>query len=73
MESRQALNLAGTKYKATVIQATYVLGLTQSRSGAARAGERLCAAADEMATQIGDQHLVSAALLAQTLTGACRN
>jgi tetratricopeptide (TPR) repeat protein len=64
VKSRQALNLAGTKYKATAIQATYVLGLTQSRSGTPRAGGRLCTAADDMATETGDQHLVSAALLA---------
>jgi serine/threonine protein kinase/uncharacterized protein HemY len=64
VKSRQALNLAGTKYKGTAIQATYVLGLIKSRSGDPRAGRRLCAAADDMANKIGDQHLVSAALLA---------
>lgn len=62
--SHQALNLAATRYKATAIQATYVLGLIQSRSGAPGAGRLLCAAADDMATQTGDQHVVSAALLA---------
>jgi serine/threonine protein kinase/Flp pilus assembly protein TadD len=63
-KSLQALNLAGTQYKGTAIQARYVLGLSQSRSGATRAGAQLCKAAIDMATQTGDQHLVSAALLA---------
>ena len=64
LKSHQALNLAGTKNRSIAIQATYVLGLTRSRSGAARAGELLCAAADDMATQLGDQRLVSATSLA---------
>jgi serine/threonine protein kinase/Tfp pilus assembly protein PilF len=65
VKSHQALNLAGTQYKVTSIQARYVLGLTQSRSGSTRASRQLCDAAIDMATQTGDQHLVSAALLAK--------
>jgi len=65
MKSKQALNLAGKQYKVTAIQARYVLGLIQSHSGAARGGRQLCEAAIDMATQIGDQQLISAALLAQ--------
>jgi serine/threonine protein kinase/Tfp pilus assembly protein PilF len=65
VKSHQALNLAGTQYKVTAIQARYVLGLAQSRSGATRAGRQLCEAAIDMATQTGDQHLVSTALLAK--------
>jgi serine/threonine protein kinase/Tfp pilus assembly protein PilF len=64
MKSKQALNLAGTQYKVTAIQARYVLGLAQSRSGAARAGRQLCEAAVKMAAQTGDAQLVSVALLA---------
>jgi len=65
VKGHQTLNLAGTQYKVTAVQARYVLGLTQSRSGAPSAGRRLCATAVDMATQTGDQHLVAAALLAQ--------
>ena len=64
VKSHQALNLAGTQYKVTAIQARYVLGLTESRSGATRAGRRLCEAAVDMATHTGDPNLLSAALLA---------
>jgi serine/threonine protein kinase/tetratricopeptide (TPR) repeat protein len=64
MKSKQALILASTQYKVTAVQARYVLGLTQSRSGAARAGRQLCEAAVDLATQTGDPQLVSAALLA---------
>jgi serine/threonine protein kinase/tetratricopeptide (TPR) repeat protein len=64
VKSHEARNLAGAKYKATAVQATYVLGLTQSRSGAPRAGRRLCAAAVDMATETGDPYLLSTALMA---------
>jgi hypothetical protein len=64
MKSKQALNLAGKQYKVTAIQARCVLGLIQSHSGAARAGRQLCEAAVDLATQTGDQQLISAALLA---------
>jgi serine/threonine protein kinase/tetratricopeptide (TPR) repeat protein len=64
MKSKQALNLAGKQYKVTATQARYVLGLIQSHAGATRAGRQLCEAAIDLATQIGDQQLISAALLA---------
>jgi serine/threonine protein kinase/Flp pilus assembly protein TadD len=63
-KSKQALNLAGKEYKVTATQARYVLGLIQSHAGATRAGRQLCEAAINMATQTGDQQLISAALLA---------
>jgi serine/threonine protein kinase/Flp pilus assembly protein TadD len=64
VKSHQALNLAGDKYKATAVQARYVLGLTQSRSDAPRAGRRLSGAAVDMATETGDPYLLSTALMA---------
>jgi tetratricopeptide (TPR) repeat protein len=64
VKSHQALELAGTQYADVAVQAKYTLGLAQTRSGAARAGRRLCEEAVEQATRTGDPQLFSGALLA---------
>jgi tetratricopeptide (TPR) repeat protein len=64
LKSNQALELAGTQYKDTSVQARHTLGLAQSRSGAPRAGSILCDQAVDLANITGDPQLVSGALLA---------
>jgi len=64
VKSRQALDLAGTQYTDVAVQAKYTLGLAQARSGAARAGRRLCEEAVGVATRTGDPQLLSGAWLA---------
>lgn len=64
MNSQQAINLAGTKYKDIAVQAKYTLGLAQARSGAPRAGQLLCKEAVDIATVTADPQLVSYAWLA---------
>lgn len=63
-KSHQALDLAGTQYKDTAVQAKYSLGLVESRSRVARAGSKWCEEAVELATSTGDPQLLSSALLA---------
>jgi tetratricopeptide (TPR) repeat protein len=62
--SRQALNLAGTQFKDTAVQAKSTLGLALARSGQPRAGKLLCEEAVDMATGTDDPQLLSGALLA---------
>jgi len=62
-ESQEALDLGGNQYQAVVIQAKGALGLAQSRSGSPRAGMLLCDEAVQIATRLGDQQLLSHALL----------
>jgi serine/threonine protein kinase/Tfp pilus assembly protein PilF len=64
LKSQQALALAGTRYKETAVQAKHTLGLAAIRSGAPRAGSRLCAEAVDMASSTGDPQLIAGALLA---------
>jgi serine/threonine protein kinase/tetratricopeptide (TPR) repeat protein len=63
-KSQQGLELAGTKYESTAIQAKYTLGLAQALSGAAREGKKTCDEAAEMALKAGDAGLISRAWLA---------
>jgi tetratricopeptide (TPR) repeat protein/tRNA A-37 threonylcarbamoyl transferase component Bud32 len=63
-KGRDALNLAGTQYQDTAIQAKVVLCLAQLFSGAARAGKSSCEEAAAMAAQSGDPWLSSKATLA---------
>jgi serine/threonine protein kinase len=63
-KSRQGLELAGTRYESTAIQAKYTLGLAQAFSGSAREGKKTCEAAVEMAKNAGDAGLLSRAWLA---------
>jgi tetratricopeptide (TPR) repeat protein/predicted Ser/Thr protein kinase len=64
LKSRQALDLAGTQYKVTAVQAKYTLGLARARSGAVRAGKVLCQGAVEEARSVGNLQLLAGALLA---------
>ena len=66
INSRRALDLTGDQDPDlnTLVQANYSLGLAQVRSGASRAGRRLCETAVEAATRTGDPELISAAMLA---------
>jgi tetratricopeptide (TPR) repeat protein len=64
VNSRQALDLAGTQFKDTAVQARYTLGLALARSGEPREGKLLCEEAVDMATSTGDPQLLSGALLA---------
>jgi serine/threonine protein kinase/Tfp pilus assembly protein PilF len=63
-KSRQALNLAGTQFKDTAVQAKSTLGLALARSGEPGAGKLLCEEAVDTATGTGDPRLLSGALLA---------
>lgn len=63
-KSRQALDLAGTKYIDVIVLAKQTLGSSRVRSGAARVGARLCEEAVELAKSTGDSKLLSGALLA---------
>jgi serine/threonine protein kinase/tetratricopeptide (TPR) repeat protein len=62
-ESQEALDLAGNQYQTVVLQAKDALGLAQSRSGSPRLGILLCEEAVQIATRLGDQQLLSQALL----------
>jgi serine/threonine protein kinase/Tfp pilus assembly protein PilF len=62
--SRKALDSALSEDPATIIQATFTLGLAQTRSGALRAGMLLCDRAVEMSLKAGDGQLLAAAWLA---------
>jgi tetratricopeptide (TPR) repeat protein len=61
---RDALDLAGTQFSGTIVQAKYILGLMNSRSGSPRLGITLCNQAVKEATEIGDPQMLSGALLA---------
>ena len=63
-KSRQALDLASTKYPDVIVLAKQILGLSRVRSGATRVGTRLCEQAVEFAKSTGDSKLLSGALLA---------
>jgi serine/threonine protein kinase/Flp pilus assembly protein TadD len=63
-ESQRALDMAGTQSTNLAIQARIVLGLSQVLSGAKAHGRALCEEAVTMATHLGDQWLLSEALLA---------
>jgi tetratricopeptide (TPR) repeat protein/predicted Ser/Thr protein kinase len=63
-ESQQAISLAGTKLKNTLVEATETLGSAQSLSGAAREARSDCEKAVALARQANDPALLSAALLA---------
>jgi serine/threonine protein kinase/Tfp pilus assembly protein PilF len=62
-KSRQALDLAGTQFPDTAVEAKHTLGLAQVRSGEARAGTYLCEEAIALAANTGDPRLISGALL----------
>jgi tetratricopeptide (TPR) repeat protein len=62
--SLQALDLAGTQYKPIAVEAKYMLGLAQTRSGDPRAGAPFCEDAVRMARATDDPHLLASALLA---------
>jgi len=63
-KSRQALDLAGTKYTDVIVLAKETLGLSRVRSGGTRVGVRLCEQAIELAKSTGDSKLLSGTLLA---------
>jgi serine/threonine protein kinase/Flp pilus assembly protein TadD len=65
VNSRRALDLAGTQFKDIAVQSRYVLGLALARSGEPRAGKLLCEKAVDMAAATGDPKLLSDALLAR--------
>jgi tetratricopeptide (TPR) repeat protein len=71
-ESNQALALAGTQYKSTIIQAKTTISLAQARSGAGatalRASTLRCEDALNLATQTGDPQLLANTLLAAAET-----
>lgn len=63
-ESRAALKLAGSKFKAIAIQAGYTLGLAQSLSRQTAAGRKNCEEAVVLAKTLPDPLPLSRALLA---------
>jgi serine/threonine protein kinase len=63
-ESRKSLELAGGQSREIFIQATYIKGLAQSRSGAFQNGKDLCLEAVAAANQTGISHLILGAQLA---------
>jgi tetratricopeptide (TPR) repeat protein len=63
-KGQEALDLAGTEYHDTAIQARLVLGLVQVLTGAAREGRKTCEEADRMAAQTGDPWIISRSALA---------
>jgi tetratricopeptide (TPR) repeat protein len=63
-ESDQALRLATKEDKIALVEAKYVLGLSQSLSGATRAGRLLCEDAIKVANSAGDVRLLLDAHLA---------
>jgi len=63
-KSEQALALLGARYKRTVVEAKYTLGLAQCFLGAKREGKQLCQEAADMAPQAVDPRVLSKALLA---------
>lgn len=72
-ESKQALALAGSQYKPTIIQAQSTMALVQVRRGGnsasvRRTTTRLCEDAIALATQTGDPQLLANALLAASET-----
>lgn len=64
VRSQQALALAGTNLKGTLVEASLTLGLAKAFSGAEPEGQRKCEQAVEIATQSKDPALLSEALLA---------
>jgi tetratricopeptide (TPR) repeat protein len=65
LHSRRALDLAGTQFRSTAVQAKSTLCLSLARSGELRAGKLLCEEAVDMARDTGDPQLLSGALLAR--------
>jgi tetratricopeptide (TPR) repeat protein len=63
-KAHQALALAGSQFKGTVMEATYTLGSAQTFSGASREGRIQCENAVTLATASGDLIRLSEALLA---------
>ncbi|HEX8472670.1 MAG TPA: tetratricopeptide repeat protein [Pyrinomonadaceae bacterium] len=66
--SQQTIALAGTEYKTATIDAKTVLGLAQALSGAKEQARAATQEALDAATSIGNQQLISAALLAHAET-----
>jgi tetratricopeptide (TPR) repeat protein len=63
-ESQKALGMAGGQSREIFIQATYLKGLAQTRSGALQNGKDLCREALAAANQTGISHLILEARLA---------
>jgi len=72
VKGQQSLDLSGSQYKETGIQARYTLGLVRARSGAAVAGKKMCEDAIAMARDRANPRLLSQSLiaLAEVLLGA---
>src|SRR6185369_714143 len=63
--ARKAQDLSGKDFGLTAIQARYILGLIQVRSGASGSARQLCQEAVDMALKTNDTYLLSLAQLAQ--------
>lgn len=63
-EAQKALTIRGEQSKGTVVEAGYISGLAQSRSGRADAGRKRCEEALKVARELGVPLLLSNALLA---------
>ena len=72
VKGQQSLDLSGSQYKETGIQARYTVGLVRARSGAALDGKKLCEDAVAMARDRTNPRLLSQSLiaLAEVLLGA---
>jgi tetratricopeptide (TPR) repeat protein len=64
VKSQRTLTLAGTQLKGTAAEATYILGLAETFSSAAREGRSKCEQAVVLATASGDLVRLSEGLLA---------
>jgi serine/threonine protein kinase len=63
VKAEECLKLSGSQSNHTRVEATYVLGLSQIRSGAKKEGLRLSQQAVELSKGVNDQHLTSMTLL----------
>jgi serine/threonine protein kinase/Flp pilus assembly protein TadD len=63
-ESKQALDLADKNDREIMVEAEYLLGLSQALAGKSKAGREMCEKAVVLAKQTGDPYFLSGALLA---------
>ncbi|MEK6322495.1 MAG: tetratricopeptide repeat protein [Acidobacteriota bacterium] len=63
-KGQQAADLAGTQYRDVTLQAKYVIGLAQARSGVVQPARKLCEEAVAIAKEVKSPRLLSSALLA---------
>jgi len=71
-KAEHALALAGSEYKGVTIDAKLTLCLAQAFGAAAGAAKTNCETASSMATELGDQSLLSRAMLAQAEAALAR-